>query len=183
MDISHRLEQLAPASFSRDSCPSADQLAAYSLHTLTGNEQLRVAAHIRTCPVCEYELFRLASLARPERRLIAKLPPDALLASHRSDGSQRHTRYYEAADVRVELTIAPPEDGLLRLTGQVLRDGVGIGDCPVHLRSGKRRPYQTRSDEQGFFTLTDIEPRHYTLTVDVDTVQVQIRQLDLESHG
>src|SRR5439155_634247 len=56
MDVQRRLEQLALSSLTETECPDADRLAAYILGTLTETDQLIVAAHARTCPLCQHDI-------------------------------------------------------------------------------------------------------------------------------
>jgi hypothetical protein len=86
-----------------------------------------------------------------------------------------------AADLVVELTIAPPIGDTWRITGQLLRAGSGLGGRVVTMRT-RRQSYQQTSDAQGFFTFEALPAGRYTLSVADGQVQVQVRDLVL-SHG
>ncbi|HEU4325158.1 MAG TPA: zf-HC2 domain-containing protein [Roseiflexaceae bacterium] len=177
-ELDRRLERLAYQSLSEDECPEADLLAAYMLGDLSGNSQLSVAAHVRGCPLCQRDLAVCQPLAPRPRTLVARLLPPPLLAGRRSSATAAQVRQYVAADLSVDLTIAPPSGDEWRLTGQVLRGGAGQADLPVLLRSG-RRSYRQTSDNGGFFTFQALPPGRYTLSVTDTQVLVQIRNLDL----
>jgi anti-sigma factor RsiW len=159
-------------------CPSADQLAAYILGTLTGTEQLMVAAHVRQCPMCQYTV---ATIRRPEprrRTLIATLLPLPVAEGQRRSARQGETRQYQAEDLIVKLTVARRSGEYWRITGRVLRADTGLTDRSVTLRSGRRRHQQT-SDAQGFFTFGAVSAGRYTLVIAGEQIQVQIRDLVL----
>lgn len=178
MNQQRQLERLAIASLTEDDCPSPDQLAAYMLGTLASSEQLTVAAHIRGCPLCSRDL-EICQPPKPRPQItIARLLPFALPEGRRSSSHQPYVRQYIAADVIVELTIAPPDGDVWRITGQVMRTGVGLANRIVSMRSGRRR-YQQASDADGFFTFVDLPTGRYTLTVIDDLLQIQIRALVL----
>jgi hypothetical protein len=173
-----RFEQLAILSLHETDCPDADLLAASMLGLLTGNEQLRVAAHVRQCPLCQADV---AACNPPPPRpsiLVARLRPLLLADGRRSAAYRENRRQYVAADLVVELTIAPPIGELWRVTGQVLREGAGLPGRAVTARSGRRR-YMQASDDQGFFTFDALPSGRYTLSVVDGQIQVQIRAIEL----
>lgn len=178
MNEQRRLEQLAFVSLTEAGCPDTDQLAAYMLGGLTGAAQLAVAAHVRACPLCQHDM---AVCRPPEPRpqlLIARLLPLSLADGRRSAGYTTNIRHYVAADLAVDLVIAPPTGDLWRVTGQVRRAGEGLPERQAIARSGRRRYVQT-SDEQGFFTFDSLPAGRYTLSVTDGQVLVQIRNLTL----
>jgi hypothetical protein len=180
MDKQRRLEQLALASLTEEDCPDSDRLAAYILGALVGTEQLVVAAHVRDCPLCQYDI----ALCRPpeprQRPLIARLMPLALVEGRRSAAYRTNVRRYIATDVVVELTIAPPVGDYWRITGQIMRANAGLAECEIMMRAGRRR-YQQTSDTLGFFTFEALPAGRYTLSVAYGPVLVQIRNLVLSS--
>lgn len=178
MDEQHRLALLAYRSLSEAECPDPDLLAAYILGSLDGTAQLSVAAHVRRCPLCQHDAAVCGPPAPRPRLVLARLLPPPLLEGRRSAGLTSQVRQYVAADLAVDLTIAPPVGEQWRLTGQVTRAGVGQPDLAVRLRAG-RRSYGQRSDADGFFTFQAVPAGRYTLSVTNDQVQVQIRKLDL----
>jgi hypothetical protein len=178
METQRRLEQLAIASLTDEDCPDADLLASYILDTLVGTEQLTVAAHVRNCPMCSRDVALCRTPEPRPRALVARLLPLALAPGRRGAADRANVRQYVAADVVVELTIAPPTGDYWRVTGQVLRAGVGLNERVVTMRTGRRR-YQQISDTEGFFTFEDLPSGRYTLIVDDGQIRVQIRSLVL----
>jgi hypothetical protein len=178
MDEQRRLEQLAFASLTEAECPDADQLAAYIVGSLSGTEQLIVAAHVRDCPLCQHDI----ALCRPPeprpRSFIARLMPLSMAEGRRGATTRTNMRQYVAADLVVELTIAPPDGDFWRITGQVLRSSAGLAAASVTARAGRRR-YKETSDAQGFFTFDALPAGRYTLSVTDGQVQIQIRDLVL----
>jgi anti-sigma factor RsiW len=178
MNQRRRLEQLAIASLTEADCPDVEQLAAYALGMLGEAEQLRVAAHVRACPICTREIA-LCRPPTPRRRalLASPIPFPMSLATLRGAPNER-IRRYAAADLLVDITIAPPEGDFWRVTGQVTRDAAGVDACDIVMRAGRRR-YTQVSDPQGFFTFEGLPAGRYTLTVDDSRVQVRMRDIVL----
>lgn len=176
-----RIEHLLAASLDVE-CPPAEDLADVILGFADSALQLRVAAHLRTCPLCQ-ELARACRPPEPRQTLrtwVARLVPQpALAAGRRSGGRQSSTRHYIAAGLTVELTITAAEGDTVRLTGQVLRADQPAPNCQVTLRLRSRRAQVQMSDPTGFFSFAELPPGRYTLTVEDAEVRVQIRQLEL----
>jgi hypothetical protein len=179
MDRERRLQQLSIANLTEEKCPSIEHLAAYTLGMLTGNEQLLIAAHVRSCPICTHEV----EICRPpqprQQPFIARLMPFTLADGHRRSTDSSSVRQYVAADIVIELTISPPKGDYWNITGQVFRDNVKFPQAAITLRAGRRR-YEQTSDDQGFFTFEMLPAGKYTLLVTHDQVQVQIRNLILD---
>ncbi len=178
MNDQRRIEQLAIISLNEADCPDADLLAASMLGMLEGNEQLRMAAHVRQCPLCQADSAACRPPPARPSTVVALLRPLLLADGRRSAAYRENRRQYVAADVVVELTIAPPIGEHWRVTGQILREGTGLPARMVTARSGRRRYTQT-SDGQGFFTFDALPPGRYTLSVVDGHIQVQIRALEL----
>jgi hypothetical protein len=178
MNKRRRLEQLAIASLTEEAHPDVELLAAYALGMLTGTEQLGVAAHVRTCPICTYDL----ELCRPPearpRPLIARLTPLVPADGRRSGANQAYVRQYVAADIVIDLTIPPPEGDYWIITGQITQAGMGLAQRTMTLRAGQRR-YQHMSDTNGFFVFTDVPSGRYTISATDGQIQVQIRDIVL----
>lgn len=181
MTIRNRFERLAFASMAID-CPPPEQLADYVLGLLAGNEQLRVAAHVRRCPLCQDDV----AIARPPepapqagraRTLLARALPAAVGIGRRG-GAAGEVRRFVAADLLVELTIAPPSEDAWRITGQVLRADEAQPNLAVTLRAPGRR-YQRTTDADGFFVFAGLAAGTYRLSVRAGSVRVQIEDLQL----
>src|SRR4051794_37044659 len=96
-----RLEQLAAISLNEADCPDADLLAASALGMLTGNEQLRVAAHVRQCPLCQADI---AACRPPPPRpsvFVARMRPWLPAEGRRSAAYRENRRQYVAADIMI----------------------------------------------------------------------------------
>lgn len=174
-----RLEQAVRRSLTAEACPPSEQLADYILGSLERNDQLRVAAHVRTCPLCA-ELIAIATPeVRKERPLLARLLPVALQGGLRSDVSRGDLRQYVAADVVIELRVGPTVAGRWTITGQVLRQGEGLPACQVLLQPARRRGRSEVTDVDGFFSFGNLSDGMYRVTVSHANVQVAINDLDL----
>jgi hypothetical protein len=181
MDLQSRLEQLALSSLTDDGCPAPDQLAAYILGTLTGNEQLVVAAHVRDCPLCQQDVADCRPPQPRPRLLIARLLPLSLSEGRRSAVRPANVRRYVGADLAVDLTITPTEGDYWRISGQATRNGIGVAECRVIVRKASGRHLEQQTDHLGFFTFEALRAGRYTLTVVDGDVQIQIRGLSLDS--
>jgi hypothetical protein len=177
-----RIERLAIASLTDEACPPAEDLAAFMLGDLGGVDQLRVAAHVRSCPLCQQLADLCAPPSPPEpalRRLIAGLAAPALATGLRGDGGGAQVRRYMAADISVELTIPPPDGEAWEVVGQVLCGGLGLPFCPVQIQTGRRRPLTRSSDADGFFGFSGLPAGTYRLTITYGQVRVEVESLGL----
>ena len=172
------LEHLAMSSLTEEKCPEAEQLAAYALGLLEGIEQLQVAAHVRDCPICLHDLALCRPPVSRRRPVLAILMPLPFAEGRRGAGPEQIRRYI-AADLTVDVTIAPPDGDYWRVTGQAIRGGTGVSECIATMRSGRRR-YEQISDGHGFFTFEALPSGRYTLAVADQHIHVQIRELLLE---
>src|SRR5262245_5301005 len=98
MDDWQQVARFALESLTEEECPDPDLLAAYILGTLGSIEQLRVAAHIRGCPLCQRDIAVCRPPEpRPQTRL-ARLLPFTLAEGRRSSEPSTQIRRYLAAD-------------------------------------------------------------------------------------
>lgn len=190
MNTDQQLDQLLRANITREDCPAPEDLAAYILRELRGDDELRVAAHVRECPFCSYEaLVSQPPEPRPRKFewLIATLQPSFSLGLRDADthnpreGQRNHTpprgvRRYVAADLSIDLTIAPPDGDYWRITGRIKQGEKPVVDCIVTLRAG-RRSYKSTSDAQGFFSFAQLPQGIYTLSARNESVRVQIQDI------
>lgn len=180
----HRVERLATASLSDEECPAAEELAAFVLAMLDGPAQLRVAAHVRGCPLCQELALICAPPPAPARRpLLARLADLSPAAELRGDADPAQPRRYVAADITIELTIPRPEGEMWQIVGQVLRGGLGLPLCPVQLQAGRRRPITRICDVDGFFSFEGLPAGAYRMTVEHAQVRVEIASLSLGYDG
>lgn len=178
MNSRKQLERLILEGMTEADCPEPDQLSAYISGTLSSQEQLLVAAHVRSCPLCEADLL----LARPPvpRRpvLIARLLPMSLQGVRTSSGLLP-VRHYRAANLAIEIAIIPTPDARWRISGQLVRAAEGVPATEVVLRRSGRITQRQPSNQQGFFTFETLAEGRYTLTVVDDETVVQIRGIHL----
>lgn len=172
------LEMLARASLNHEDCPNPDQLAAFMLDLLSGNEQLKVADHVRRCPVCQEEVALVRPPEPRPRPLIARLLP-TLATGLRGPSVGSGLRQYQAADLTIELTLVPQDGESWRITGQILRGGAPVAGLPVNLRRTRQRIYRQESDAEGFFTYMSLPEGQYTLSVTDGATSVLVRGIDL----
>lgn len=179
MDRQRKFDLLGFSSLNNEACPSADDLAAYVLDMLSANDALRVAAHVRTCPLCTADV-RASRPPPPKRKpILAQLLPLALLSTRDTIQSATRTRQYAAADIQVDLTIPPAEGDAWEIAGQVLRAGSGVQNCEVELQAGRRR-YHQFTDEQGFFQFEALPANTYVLKMIDSNVTLEIKDLILK---
>lgn len=175
------LERMIIASLTDENCPSSEQLADYILGTLTGNDQLRVARHVRECPLCQHlAITYQPAEPRPQRSFIARLLPLAPSAGRRGAVDATAMRRYQVADINilVELLISPPDQEHWSVTGRVMRGGVAAVAAPVTMRADTYRSQQT-TDAEGFFAFDQLPPGHYTLEILQPPARVEIPDLIL----
>ncbi|NNJ11186.1 carboxypeptidase regulatory-like domain-containing protein [Chloroflexales bacterium ZM16-3] len=182
MITQRKIEQIAIASLDDELCPSSEDLASFILGDLDGPAQLRVAAHVRGCPLCQ----QLAAICAPQpapdsalRHLVASLTAPIAAVGLRGDDERDTLRRYVAADITVELTVPPPDGDSWQLVGQVLRSGMGLPFSAVQIQAGRRRPRTSRCDADGFFSFTGLRAGAYRVVVEHGQVRVEITSLIL----
>jgi hypothetical protein len=178
MDDMQRVARLALASLLEEDCPDPDVLADYMMGSLGSTEQLRVAAHVRDCLLCEWDIAVSQPPEPRPRTVLARLLPFTIAEGRRASASRATIRRYLAADLLVVVTIAAPDGDVYRLTGQISRGNNGLPGWAVTMRAGRHR-YQQISDDLGFFTFLELPAGRYTLTLTHGAAQVQIRRLTL----
>jgi hypothetical protein len=125
-------------------CPSVDAVTRYALGESPEDEQLVVAAHLRTCSACaeEVDISRTVfSAEAPEeaglfaaiRRIVARLDPGVALAQRDAPDAlgalaEPQSRSYQAGDFRVQLG-AEREGETYILTG-VITAGASAATAP-----------------------------------------------------
>lgn len=185
MSDRRQLEQALLRSYSEDACPATDALAAYVLGDLSADEQLRLAAHLRSCTACQ-ELTELCAPPAPRpalrtriQSLVAQLAPLAPASGLRGADERTQPRTYFAADLVIALSVPPPEGEAWSLLGQVLRAERGLAQATITLRTARRRAHSATSDAEGFFAFRDLPTGRYLLMVNYEQIRVEIRDLTL----
>lgn len=178
MSIKRSIQQLVAASFDKTQCPSSEQLANYVLGHTTGNEQLQLAQHIRSCSLCQY-FINLSIPPNPQpKRLLAQLIERPLVFGMRSESRPNLLRYYQAADIAIELLMASAFGETWTITGQILQSGTPLPDCRIRLRQGRWSSITT-SDSEGFFHFIGLPDGKYKLSVSHGHIRVEIADLQL----
>src|SRR4051794_3726553 len=98
MDKQQKLERMATASLTEEFCPPAEQVAAYTLGMLTGNDQLIVAAHVRLCPLCAADVAASRPPTPRPRTVLARFLPPMLVEGHRRGEEHSNVRQFVTAD-------------------------------------------------------------------------------------
>jgi hypothetical protein len=174
------LELLARASLAEHICPEPDVLAAYMLRVLSGNDELRVAAHVRSCPLCSDELEAARPPAARPPTVLAR-PVPVFVPGLRGSSVPAIRRYTAPSlGLTVEIALTQSSTGTWRLSGQLAHDTAGVADRAIVLRS-RRRTYHATSEQHGFFTFDDLPAGRYTLTIAANRAAVQVRGLLLEA--
>jgi Carboxypeptidase regulatory-like domain len=177
-DRREQLAALARGSLSDEDCPNTMDLAAYALGDRSGTEQLKLAAHIRSCPLCQ-QLIAMCTPAEalPQPLHIAQLLTAPLGLGLRSSGLGT-VRHYRVADMMIELTIPAAHGDQWRLTGHLSRAGQPLSEVLVTATDGVTT-YDDTSDAVGFFSFRALPPGNYTLTAITESMAAQILNLVL----
>lgn len=181
------------ANLYRHTCPESDQLIAYHLGELGGNEKLVVAQHLRQCPHCAREL---AGLAREERtglreRLRAAIevleatlvmPPRATAVREAPEGTRPELRIYQAGDVEITLSqqVVWAQPGRWDLSGQVRveeQEPGMIGGARVELHRGDGLIAIALLDSEGRFSFASVEPADYDLSLLWEGRDIQVKSV------
>lgn len=185
----------------RASCPEPERWGQYHFNFLSSQEELVMAAHLRTCLHCTQELQTLTTLfpLEPEDSLIemvkrlfqdtVKVIETSLMPSRRlrparvrKRARQRDTQTYHADGLNVLLDFQPltreKESG--RLLGSVLLNEIGR-DSQAWLFEEGKRPFSTPIDDRGTFIFEKIRHGHYDLALEMEKQAILLREVML--HG
>jgi hypothetical protein len=186
------IDHLAYASLNDEECPPTAELTAYVMNQLDGAAQLRVAAHVRGCPLCQFlvaatrpaEIITAGDAmwvpARRRRGPAARALPLPLLSGRRGSSTQAGLQHYAQGAISIELTISPPDGDSWRISGQVLHHDEPLAEASVLLRAG-RRSYRQQSDPLGFFSFTNLPPGTYRLQLSHGELHAEIRAITLSN--
>jgi hypothetical protein len=182
---------------SRFACPSPHQLGEFALDLLAPQERTRVAAHLIACPRCTTELQTLRAflgesaersigVAERMRRIVATLvsPPSSMRAAVRGMGEVA-PRSYRAADVTITLDVVAGKGQetvtILGLVWQEHAEPDALAGGLVRLYAGDDLLQTTAIDDLATFTFTNVATETYQMEVTLDTLQIAIEGLRLDS--
>lgn len=168
-------------------CPATEKLAAFILGLVSSDDQLSLAAHVRSCPRCQLAV----SFASPKdtavhpgmwqqklKRLLAYPLPASNLGFRGAEQSQQ----FQVEHFSVVVTPMPHTHEGWQLAGRILYDGVGQAGWKVlAMKTGRRS--RTITDNDGFFVFEQLLDGHYLLSFSGDRVRIHIRDLTLGVDG
>ena len=186
--------------FYRDACPSPEVLADYGLGRLPDAERLRVAAHVRGCPVCSEELASVGSWRESEPvSLLARLQEALALAwlAHQVAQAAAPVRgagwqsRFEQGDVVITLsTRGAALTGRVRSRAAALmqprartsaRDSDAIRGGQVWLLGREARvdfaPVESKLDERGRFRFNTLAPGEYDLLLRLERQDIAVEAI------
>ncbi|MCI0399407.1 MAG: hypothetical protein L0322_31345 [Chloroflexi bacterium] len=192
-----RVSSLFAGALYRTGCPETDELLYYQAGLLAGADRQRVQQHIQSCPYCQEELQQLAAeppqpaLSHPGsswlqslqeggkeilQALLLPVQPRPALAL-RGDSRQQDA-VYQAGSYQVTLAKVPPLAGenVWQVEGQVVSQA-GAALQPggqVILERNDEPVANDVVDEFGYFSLENVGPGAYTLTIDLTSSLVSL---------
>ena len=182
-------------------CPAPELLRDYHWGYLPKEERQRVAAHLALCPHCEAELADLADFvameqAEPSRlldrarraadqarlviaRLVSPMPQPAPVLR----GETREVLLFDAGKLALSINLEQDATGAYTLFGQVLSpEPVVIKDGYARLKSTEKgAPVRAALDRNGGFSLPDLQPGVYHLTVSLPDWHIVVPTLALKT--
>jgi anti-sigma factor RsiW len=173
----------------RHDCPTTQQLGDYALRLPASADQVAIAAHVTTCPLCTGELAQVRaflaieadppplSIGERARRLVATLldaPPLGAGAALRG-GESGSTLTFRAEGFTITVDdFATGRRGYRSLVGLVEWPAPAPGDATVLLFAADGARRDEAIDETGNFVFDDLAAGEYRLEVLVgeDTVVI-----------
>ena len=164
------------------SCPDAEQLAAYVLNELVGNDHLRIAAHLRTCPGCQLAVQlvhppAVAPLPQRPKLLIAQQRLQPVPSGVRSSANSA-SDFYQVGDFAVVLSATLIEGEGWQLAGRLLHNGNGLANWRITISVARRR-LRDHSDADGFFTMSGLPAGMCQISLSDGQTRVLLRQVAL----
>lgn len=180
-----RFEEFLQAPVVTLDCPPAEELAAFILGLIKGNEQLHITAHVRHCPCCQLAI----SFATPQEskasheswsQKLKRLVAYPLPATQFGLRGVEHDLHYQAEHVHFVLTQTPHTHEGWQLAGRVLFDSTGQSDWTVIAMTPGRR-LRAITDNDGFFVFEQMPAGRYLLSLAGDGMRIHIRDFTLGS--
>jgi hypothetical protein len=187
-----RLDQWLLAGLYRTSCLAPDTLARWQLHLLPADEELSVAAHVRTCPHCASELEELAAVDDDLRSALLDrlrgvsrwLEATLVTAAPRPVGLRGGPvpqRRYRAGDLDIFVgsqieSVGRRLIGRLRPPANQRAGAVGV---EVWLVQGGQALDSRFTDDLGHFVFPAVAPGQYDLGFDWQGQAVLIRGVEV----
>ena len=151
----------------RATCPSADELGRWQLHILPPDEELRVAAHVRSCPRCQRECMELE--AADDRTMSVLLDllkaatrwliPTRVAAPQSVRGGLPPQQRYQTEGL--DVFVGPMLVGDQRqLRGRLRPPTPGV---TIWLVRDDQPPRSQTTDDAGYFVFPNVAPGHYDL--------------------
>jgi hypothetical protein len=178
--------------FYRSDCPAPEVLGQYMLGLLTPEEKLRVAAHLRGCPLCSRELKTLEREEHLGQTLMdvlhgvvevfeAVLVPQPRLRPAAVRGQGERQFAYQAEGVEVLLGFQPTARGTRRgtLLGAVVESGTAPSDVAWIIPLGGT-PSKVEIDSLGSFAFEDITPGDYDLVIRIGERGILLREVVID---
>ena len=191
------------ASLYRQQCPDSMQLSLYCANALSNEEQARIAAHVRYCPLCAEEIADTQrfladteilpiispSLHDTVRRVFATLvPPQSSLVLRNTTTATTWPRRYRAEAFSLLLSLSPDKYSNYTLMGTISHVNEEI---PLDVFEGKEvELYQgseqnppitsTLIDDMGSFVLHAIPKGTYRLLVCLPDCELVVDGLVIE---
>lgn len=162
-----RIDRALQAGLHRANCPSAGELARWQLLILRQDEELRVAAHVRTCPRCQREAMELEAAGDTKMSILLDRLKDATrwlvarraVAPQTVRGGLPPQQRYQVE--RLDVFVGPMVVGDQRQLRGRLRPAAP--DVTVWLISQDLVPRSCPTDEAGAFVFPDVAPGRYDL--------------------
>ncbi len=181
-------------------CPTSEELAAFHQGMLDHTQCTTISKHIIDCPHCSRELRLLNEalgvpppprsppahfLRRIVARLIAPQPLVPIAAYGALRGSPSGAQYaYQADNMQLMLDIerAANRPGRLLLLGLLLLDDIlphGLQNATVNLLRGETIVGNSRLDDLGNFTIDNLAPGQYSLSLRLHDREIIVESLFL----
>lgn len=181
-------------------CPTSEELAAFHQGMLEHSQYTTISKHIADCPHCSRELRLLTEAlgvpppprsppAPMPRRIVARLigpqplvPIAAYGALRGSPGGAQYAYQAENMQLMLDIERAANRPGRLLLLGLLLLDDSlpqGLRNATVNLLRGETIVGNSRLDDLGNFTIDNLAPGQYSLSLRLHDREIVVESLIL----